>query len=133
MKRRTFLRGAAVVGSATLAKPLFSLSTGPLATQEAKGVQRTTPFGKNGIMIPDEGWRMWPDTSAQWEKDEIFLPDEVELQKLPTNPPSGGWDVLNDQLGTVLHCRPPLSSSTGDLPAFAHIATNISSRRPTTR
>ena len=102
MKRRTFLRGAAVVGSAALAKPLCSLSTGPLATQEATGVQRTTPFGKNGIMIPDEGWRMWPDTSAPWEKDEIFLPDEVELQTLPTNPPSGGWDVLNDQLGTVL-------------------------------
>lgn len=99
MKRRTFLRSATAVGSATLAKPLFSLSTDAPPAKEATGVQRTTPFGKNGIMIPDEGWRMWPDTKAAWESDEIFLPEDVQLEKLPTNPPTGGWEVLNHPLG----------------------------------
>lgn len=102
MKRRTFLRSAAVVGSAALAKPLFSLSVNASATKEATGVQQTTPFGKNGIMVPDEGWRMWPDTKATWQNDEIFLPEDVQLRKLPTNPPTGGWELLNDQLGKEL-------------------------------
>jgi hypothetical protein len=53
-------------------------------------------------MIPDQAWRMWPDTNAVWQNDEIFLPEDVELQKLPTNPPTGGWEVLNNQLGTEL-------------------------------
>lgn len=99
MKRRTFLRSAAAVGSAALAKPLFSLSADAPVTKEATGVQRTTPFGKNGIMIPDEGWRMWPDTKAAWQGDEIFLPEDVQLRTLPTNPPTDGWQVLNNQLG----------------------------------
>jgi hypothetical protein len=102
MKRRTFLRSAAVVGSAALAKPLFSLSVNAPAIREATGVQRNTPFGKNGIMVPDEGWRMWPDTKAAWQDDEIFLPEDIEFQKLPTNSPTGGWQVLDNQLGTEL-------------------------------
>jgi beta-galactosidase len=81
---------------------MFPLQTATPPAREATGVQRTTPFGKNGVMIPDEGWRMWPDTSAAWEKDEIFLPEDVELKKLPTNPPTCGWDALNNQLGTEL-------------------------------
>ncbi len=102
MKRRTFLRGTAALGSAALAGPAFSLGTTTPADREVTGVQRTTPFGKNGIMIPDEGWRMWPDTKAAWQNDEIFLPDDVELQKLPTNPPTGGWEILSGELGTEL-------------------------------
>jgi hypothetical protein len=53
-------------------------------------------------MVPDEGWRMWPDTKAAWQNDEIFLPDDVQLRKLPTNPPTGGWELLDGQLGTEL-------------------------------
>jgi beta-galactosidase len=102
MKRRNFLRGTVAIGSVALARPMLSLPTAGPTVNEASGVQRTPPFAKNGIMVPDEGWRMWPDTSATWEKDEIFLPEDVELQKLPTNPPTGGWDVLNNQLGTEL-------------------------------
>jgi hypothetical protein len=102
MKRRTFLRGTAALGSAALAKPLFSFRPASAADRASTGVQRTTPFGENGVMIPDEGWRMWPDTKALWQSDEIFLPEDVQLQKLPTNPPTGGWAALNDQLGTAL-------------------------------
>ena len=102
MKRRSFLRGTAALGSVALARPIFSLPTATSTDREVTGVQSTTPFGKNGVMIPDEGWRMWPDTKAEWQSDEIFLPDDVELEKLPTNPPTGGWEVLNDRLGTEL-------------------------------
>jgi beta-galactosidase len=51
------------------------------------------------IAIPDSGWRLWPDTEAQWEKDELFLPDELKLGSLPAHPPTGGWDKLNAQQG----------------------------------
>ncbi|HWB83955.1 MAG TPA: hypothetical protein VG675_07425 [Bryobacteraceae bacterium] len=107
MKRRTFLRGSAALGSAAAAGAIFSLTSEPSAAQTSEsptlvGVSRTTPFGANGMMIPDEGWRMWPDLKAQWEKDEIFLPEDVDLAKLPTNPPTGGWEILDNQLGTAL-------------------------------
>ena len=102
MKRRTFLRGTAALGSVALAGPMFSLPVPPSKDRKAIGVQRSTPFGKNGVMIPDEGWRMWPDTKAAWQNDEIFLPENVDLQKLPANPPTGGWEVLGQQLGTEL-------------------------------
>ncbi len=51
------------------------------------------------IRIPDEGWRLWPDTAATWKDDQIFLPDEVDLSLLPVNPPTGGWQVLTPATG----------------------------------
>jgi len=51
------------------------------------------------LNIDDEGWRLWPDTSAAWENDDIFLPDEVDLATLPVNIPTGGWEVLNREQG----------------------------------
>jgi hypothetical protein len=41
---------------------------------------QTTPIGANGLMIADEGWRMWPDTKANWKNDKLFLPEDVTLQ-----------------------------------------------------
>ena len=102
MKRRSFLRGTAALGSVALTGPMFSLPAPPFTDKEATGVQRSTPFGKNGVMIPDEGWRMWPDTKAAWQNDEIFLPEDVDLQKLPANPPTGGWEILGQERGTEL-------------------------------
>src|SRR5580698_11226463 len=102
MKRRDFLQGTAALGSLVLSRPVFS---SPIASPMEKpkvGVQHTTPFGENGVMLPDEGWRMWPDVKAAWQDDEIFLPEDVDLRKLPSNPPTGGWDTLDDHLGTQL-------------------------------
>ncbi|MCX6150939.1 MAG: malectin domain-containing carbohydrate-binding protein [Ignavibacteriales bacterium] len=59
----------------------------------------TTVFAQEVIKIPDDGWRLWCDTSAQWQNDKLYLPDEFELKDLLANPPSGGWDVLNDNSG----------------------------------
>ncbi len=108
MKRRTFLRGTAAVASTAVTARMLTFGSASAeggATKAASriiGVSRTTPFGANGIMIPDDGWRMWPDISAEWQNDEIYLPEDVDLSKLPINPPTGGWEVLDGQLGTAL-------------------------------
>ena len=49
--------------------------------------------------IPDDGWRLWPDTQAEWENDEIFLPEEVDLAALPVHAPTGGWEALSSKQG----------------------------------
>jgi beta-galactosidase len=63
-------------------------------------------MAKNGegslIEIPDEGWRMWPDTKAEWETDAIFLPDEVDLANLPLRVPTGGWEALSSEQGIAV-------------------------------
>jgi beta-galactosidase len=55
--------------------------------------------GSLGAVLLDDSWRLWVDKTAPWQNDKLFLPDEVDLAKLPINPPTGGWDVLNDQAG----------------------------------
>lgn len=42
---------------------------------------------------------MWPDMQAEWQHDRIYLPGEMELAKLPANPPTGGWNVLRGDRG----------------------------------
>jgi len=51
------------------------------------------------LAIPDTGWRLWPDQQAAWKDDAIFLPEDVHLDALPVNAPTGGWQVLGDTLG----------------------------------
>ncbi len=51
------------------------------------------------LAIDDSGWHLWPDTAAAWENDQLFLPGEVQLENMPVNPPSGGWQTLNDAEG----------------------------------
>ena len=51
------------------------------------------------IMLPDGGWRLWPDTKAPWHDDAVFLPDDVHLDSLPVNPPTGGWAALKNTQG----------------------------------
>ncbi len=48
----------------------------------------------DSVIVPDEGWNLWLDQKAQWEDDAIFLPDDVDLKKLPVNAPTGGWQSL---------------------------------------
>ncbi|HEY0256576.1 MAG TPA: glycoside hydrolase family 2 TIM barrel-domain containing protein, partial [Candidatus Methylacidiphilales bacterium] len=55
--------------------------------------------GSPGSVLLDDSWHLWLDEKAEWKDDKLYLPDEVDLAKLPINPPSGGWDALNDQAG----------------------------------
>jgi beta-galactosidase len=54
------------------------------------------------LSMPDEGWRLWPDTKATWKNDALYLPDDVDLKKLPTNAPTGGWATLDDSMGIAV-------------------------------
>ncbi len=49
-------------------------------------------------MIEDNNWNLWPDTSAEWETDDLFLPGEFIIADLPVNPPTGGWEILNTNI-----------------------------------
>lgn len=49
--------------------------------------------------ISKSGWRLWLDPKASWEHDNLYLPAEVDLTKLPVNPPTGGWGVLHPDEG----------------------------------
>ncbi|GAB4367005.1 MAG: hypothetical protein Kow0042_07300 [Calditrichia bacterium] len=51
------------------------------------------------IEIADTGWRLWPDTVAAWENDSLYLPNEIHLERLPVNAPTGGWLLLNNSTG----------------------------------
>jgi hypothetical protein len=63
-----------------------------LATLLLSGCQPKST-GRQVIDLSGSGWRLWHDTSASWEKDELFLPP-VDLSKVPTNAPTGGWSAL---------------------------------------
>ncbi len=49
--------------------------------------------------ISKSGWRLWLDPQAAWKDDTLYLPSEVQLDKLPVNPPTGGWNVLGESQG----------------------------------
>jgi beta-galactosidase len=53
----------------------------------------------SGSVNLDQGWRLWLDPKAAWKDDAIFLPEDVDLQYLPVNPPTGGWAALSDSAG----------------------------------
>ena len=47
----------------------------------------------------DQGWRLWLDSKADWQDDTIYLPEDVDLRRMPVNPPTGGWSVLDGGVG----------------------------------
>ena len=81
----------------------------------AQGATKThaaEAWPENGTLIPDEGWRLWIDTKAEWKQDAIFLPEDVTQgsdgvvrgkgEPLPVNAPTGGWGVLSDAAGIAV-------------------------------
>ena len=87
MDRRSFLQGCAAAGT------IAGLN---LHAQAGGNENREFPsdFGPDSIVLTDDGWNLWIDEAAPWQDDEIFLPEDVDLEKLPVNPPTGGWDSL---------------------------------------
>ncbi len=55
------------------------------------------------FLVPDNDWRMWPDTAAEWKSDTIYLPGEYEIDSLTVFPPTGGWKVLNSDHGVSVN------------------------------
>ena len=56
----------------------------------------------HGLDLSTSGWKLWLDPKVPWEKDRLYLPDEADLSKMPVNPPTGGWGVLQDQAGIAV-------------------------------
>jgi beta-galactosidase len=100
MNRRSFLARSGVTAA------LFTQAGRLLAAsqdQPQKGIIQpaslSVRFSDSQLIVPDEGWQMWPDQKAAWKDDTIYLPDEVHLDQLPTNPPTGGWAILDTTPG----------------------------------
>lgn len=53
----------------------------------------------NGIDLSVNNWYIWLDNSAEWVNDELYLPP-VNIEQIPENPPTIGWDELMKQKGT---------------------------------
>jgi hypothetical protein len=94
MNRRYFLQrcgAASAMATAFLSQKQFR------DVLAATGSSDETPV--DGSVLPDDGWNLWIDEQASWENDEIYLPDSVDLAKLPVNSPSGGWKALDAGIG----------------------------------
>jgi hypothetical protein len=67
------------------------------------------PYPENGILIPDDDWRLWIDEKAEWKSDPLFLPEDITRDAdgnlrgkgtpLPVNEPTGGWGTLRANNG----------------------------------
>jgi hypothetical protein len=80
----------------------------------AQAAERTRDAGEGELAVRKEvsldgtGWRVWLDEKAPWENDAIYAPGEVPLlDKLPVNPPTGGWEALSSSTGIA--CLLPAS------------------------
>ncbi len=98
LTRRRFLQTATIATAATQLAPVLG----------AQPAEQTVPYPENGTLVPDHGWRIWLDTKAAWEADDIFLPEDVAWadgslrgkgKTLPVNAPTGGWDTLTATAG----------------------------------
>ncbi|MFL9483898.1 sugar-binding domain-containing protein [Chitinophagaceae bacterium LWZ2-11] len=61
--------------------------------------QKEKVYKSGGEDISTHGWRLWVDSNAAWKDDDIYLPADVQLNTLPVNVPTGGWQVLDDKQG----------------------------------
>ena len=58
--------------------------------------------GRHAILLTGGGWSLWLDKEASWQNDRLYLPHEVtDLSLLPVNPPTGGWQVLENNPDAV--------------------------------
>lgn len=80
----------------------------------------------------DSDWRLWRDEQAQWKDDAIFLPSEVDIAKLPVNPPTGGWQALSDKAGIPVTLPTTVEEHFWGKPATRPYAKNEAQRGPGT-
>ncbi|HUZ97494.1 MAG TPA: hypothetical protein VMU57_21525, partial [Edaphobacter sp.] len=96
LSRRRFLKTtASTAATVSLVSALPALAEVAKPETEA----HAAAYPENGTLVPDEGWRLWIDEKAEWKDDTIFLPEDVRLDKLPVNAPTGGWEVLTPSAG----------------------------------
>lgn len=62
---------------------------------------------RESINLSALSWNVSLDEAAAWKNDELYLPSEVDLSKIPVNAPSYGWASLYQN--KEVHSRLPLS------------------------
>ena len=50
--------------------------------------------GRWEVELSGDGWRLWRDFYAEWKNDILYLPP-VNIDDLPINPPTCGWENLD--------------------------------------
>lgn len=58
--------------------------------------------GRFSIDISNNDWKLILDTAAKWKKDKLFAL-HVDINKLPINEPTGGWDALQKMQTINVH------------------------------
>ena len=53
------------------------------------------------LNLAGNGWRVWLDSTAVWKTDSLYLPQQLDITKLPVNSPSCGWNLLFSKKGIV--------------------------------
>jgi len=104
ISRRSFMGGASAAYLCSLQRSRAAMSNAlalpgkhVFAASQAEALSNGT--GSSGTIILDDSWRLWLDEKAPWQDDKLYLPDEVDLAKLPIHPPTDGWEILNHQAG----------------------------------
>lgn len=62
-------------------------------TKSPYPAQTLTFTGHQATGLSQNSWKLWPDSTASWENDSLFLPP-VNLNQLAVNEPTCGWDNL---------------------------------------
>ena len=60
---------------------------------------------RSELVLSGKGWKVWLDSTATWEGDVLYLPDEVDLASMSVNPPMCGWSTMYKNKG--IECTLP--------------------------
>ncbi len=59
------------------------------------------PAQRQTIDLSGTGWFLWRDETADWQNEDLFPPG-ADLSKIPSHPPTGGWEQLEKEGGTMV-------------------------------
>jgi hypothetical protein len=57
--------------------------------------------GRHELDLSGSNWSLWLDRGALWYNDSVYLPP-VDINRLPVNPPTGGWTQLHNRAGLAV-------------------------------
>jgi len=86
-------------GKGSILKSSRRFSLWPTLFVLALGAAQTSAQIRTEINLDSAGWKVWLDETAPWKDDKLYLPAEVDVAKMPVNPPTGGWQQLYARTG----------------------------------
>ena len=88
-----------ILAKASSAKKLVGIAMGVIFG--VMFMSATANAARTEVDLCGSGWNLWQDQAANWEKDDLF-PPPVDLAKIPTNAPTGGWGGLTAAKGLAV-------------------------------